>query len=130
MDFLLNFFSEVFTRLNSKSPKFFVIWQWFFAILTLVSLIPTGLEFLNITLVGYKLSLITKMTSAAGGLLWIMAKMPIKPQIVTMTTDGAVIQKTDETKLPITMKDQKREAVDEGKVSSMTLPEVTKEVHR
>lgn len=126
MDFLISFFTEVFNRLNSKSPKFFVVWQWFFAILTIITLIPQGLTLIGIELLGTQLNIISRVVAGATSLLWFMSKMPVKPTVLTLTTDGAVLQKTSEQKLPITAKDQKKEAVNNGLVGSAPLNEVLK----
>lgn len=124
MDFLMNFFSELVTRLQSKSPKFFVVWQYIFAILTMLTFIPQALAFLKIHLLGPQAELVSTTVSAATAALWFMAKMPVKPTIVTMTTDGTILQKTTDKKLPITEAAQKKEAVKEGAVGTVPLNEV------
>ena len=130
MDFLISFFTEVVNRLNSKSPKFFVVWQWFFAILTIITLIPQGLTVIGIHLLDTQMNTISHVVSGATSLLWLMSKMPVKPTVLTMTTDGAVLQKTSEQRLPITAKDQKKEAIDNGLVGTSPLNEVLKSANQ
>jgi hypothetical protein len=108
------FFVELFNRLKSKSPKFFLVLQVIFASLTFAGYVPVMLErYANISVSQNLINLCEDIAKYTTGFL-IAVLLPSKPTPVAQTEEGKAIIVTDEKKLPFTAKDEKK-SVDETK---------------
>lgn len=121
--FLL-FLQEIVNRLKAKSPKFFVVWQWIFAIALAITGIPSFLDMIHIPVHTVFEPYINKAVAIASGLLWVMSKMPVANQTITVTSDQAVLQKTDSKALPFTKQEQIKQAETKGLVGNVPLNDV------
>lgn len=123
MNPLLSFLQEIFTRLKAKSPKFFVVWQWIFGVITAITGIPGFLAMFHVNIPHLFATYIDQAVSIATSALWLMSKMPVAPPVVAVTTDGHVINRTDNAKLPFTSEVEKKQAYTNGQLSSSSLTE-------
>lgn len=130
MNPLLSFLQEIFTRLKAKSPKFFVVWQWIFGVVTAVTGIPGFLAMFHVILPSLFSVYVDQAVSIAGSVLFFMSKMPVAPPVVTLTTDNHVITRTDNNKLPFTAQTEKKQALDNGQLSSSSLIQVISNVSK
>lgn len=94
--------TEFIKRFGLKSPKFFQVWQTIGVVAIGVGFIPDTLEYLNITLNPHWANMLAIVLKAAGGALWLMAKLPVN-------NVSTVIAATDS--LPFTEK-KKAQGVD------------------
>lgn len=130
MNPLLSFLQEIFTRLKSKSPKFFVIWQWIFGAVTAITGLPGFLHMFNIQLPEVFGPVITQVVAYATGLLWFMSKMPVETTTIAVTSDGAVLKKTDEKKLPFTSRVEKKNAYSADLATGASMKDVIDTVNK
>jgi hypothetical protein len=81
------FLVEIFTRLGSKSPKFFVWLQWVFMILAFITGLPEVLSMVEIDAPAW-LTLLSSKTVAISSLLGlIVSKMPMQGQTISSGKD-------------------------------------------
>jgi hypothetical protein len=130
MNPLLSFLQEIFTRLKSKSPKFFVVWQWIFGTLTAIVGLPEFLQMFSIHLPQVFTPYLAHAITGASGLLFFMSKMPVETKTLAITSDGAVIKKTDENKLPFTSQAEKKKGYSNDLASSASLKDVIDTVNK
>lgn len=118
----ISFLQEIFKRLVSKSPKFFIVWQWIFGALTAVAGIPSLIVEAGWHLPAPFDSLLTKVVAVVSALVWFMSKLPVDTQPVVLTADGEVLKKAANAKaLPFTSQDDKKQVVEKGIISGDTL---------
>lgn len=119
---------EMVLRFSAKSPKFFVILQWLAgataAVAGLPSLINGFIQMFQLQLPPAFSVLENKTVAVAAAVSWIIAKLPVKSPAITVTTDGALIKKTDANTIPFTAGSEKKAALKEGLAGSATLKEV------
>ncbi len=130
MNPLLSFLQEIFTRLKSKSPKFFVIWQWIFGALTAITGIPSFLQMYNIHVPEVFGPYMTRLVAFASAVVWFMSKMPVQSSTVAVTSDGAVLNKTDAKKLPFTSQAEKKKAYGDDLASNASMKDVINTVNK
>lgn len=123
MNPLLSFLQEIFTRLKAKSPKFFIVWQWIFGIATAVTGIPGFLAMFHVIVPSLFSTYVDQSVGIASSVLFFMSKMPVAPPVVAVTSDSHVITRTDNNKLPFTAEVEKKEAYNNGQLSSSSLTE-------
>lgn len=130
MNPLLSFLQEIFTRLKAKSPKFFVVWQWIFGVVTAITGIPGFLAMFHVNIPHLFATYVDQMVSIATSALWFMSKMPVAPPVVAVTSDSHVITRTDNAKLPFTSEVEKKAAYANGQLSSSSLTQVVNDVSK
>jgi hypothetical protein len=111
---LLNWLKENLSRLFTKSPKFFRIWNLIGALLTIICGIPLLLKQCGIELDEPLNSLSNKLVTGAGIAMFWMTKLTSQSAPVSITQQGEVIKKVNEEKLPFTAESEKKEAVAAG----------------
>jgi len=125
---LLAFLQEIISRLSSKSPKFFIIWQWVLGSLTAITGLPMIIDWVlkvfDTALPVWAVTLENHVVTLISGLMWFMSKMPIESKIVTVTSDGAILKKTDDSKLPFTVQQDIKQAENKGLVGNASLDDV------
>jgi len=121
---LLLFLQEIFKRLNSKSPRFFKIWQWIAAATSAVTGLPGFLAMFSIRLPVPLDALANKTVAIAAAASWFIARMPVQSPAITVTQDGALLKKSDERAIPFTAQSEKKDALQQGLAGSATLKEV------
>jgi len=102
----IDFVSEIFQRLTSKTPKFFVIWQWISATVAAVTGLPGFLQDIGVTLPKALAIGENKIVAIASLVALVMAKLPVQQTVVNKDATGAPLTKTDPAKTPFTAKDQ------------------------
>lgn len=112
----LNFFVELWQRLRTKSPTFFRVLQLFSALLTFAGYIPSILQrWFNVEVPGHIITMCEDISKYAAGFL-IAASLPVSAQPIAITSEGQMLKKTDETKLPFTAEKEARQELKEGGV--------------
>lgn len=123
----LNFFVELWQRLRTKSPTFFRVLQLFSALLTFAGYIPSILQrWFNVEVPGHIITMCEDISKYSAGFL-VAASLPVSSTTVAVTTQGEILKKTDETKLPFTAIKEVKEEIKEGGVLSpdtATQPEI------
>lgn len=120
---LFQFLQELFLRFSAKSPTFFKIWQLISSILVAVTGLPDFLQMFGITLPAPWNALESKAVAfAAAGVLF-MSLLTTQSKVTSKTEDGALLKKTDETKLPFTAS-QEAVAVTKKEATGVTIPTV------
>jgi len=102
----LAFLSELVSRLQGKTPKFFVVWQWISAIVAGLTGVPEFLRELNIVLPAPFSFFENKIVAIASVVAFMMAKLPVQNPVVNRDATGAPLTKTDPQKTPFTANDQ------------------------
>lgn len=109
---VLAFLVEIVTRLKSKSPKFFQVFQWIFGAATLITGLPEFFTWIGWTLPDFWIGLENKAVAIAGAILTLFAGLPVdKDAVVTKAqvklidgdTNKTVDQQVKDT-LPFTEK--------------------------
>src|ERR1700749_3516368 len=121
---LIAFLQEILTRLISKSPKFFRVWQYITGAVTAVTGLPGALSLLHITLPHPFDTFANNTVAICGALAYFFAKLPVENTALKLTADGAVIKKTDADKMPFTAQSESKAAVRDGLQSPDTLHDV------
>lgn len=123
----LNFFVELWQRLRTKSPTFFRVLQLFSALLSVAGYVPSMLQrWFNVEVPGHIITMCEDISKYAVGFL-AAASLPVSSTTVAVTTQGEILKKTDETKLPFTAIKEVKEEIKEGGVlapDTVTQPEV------
>jgi len=110
----LNFFVELWQRLKTKSPTFFRVLQLVAALLTIAGYIPSVLQrWFNVEVPGHIITMCEDISKYAAGFL-VAAALPVNSEQVAITTEGEILKKTDDKKLPFTAQKEIKEAVKEG----------------
>lgn len=107
---LILFLSEIFTRLKTKSPKFFQIWQLISGIVVAVSGLPGFLQMLSITLPPQFLVLENKTVAVAASVAFLMSALTTQGTSVVVDGSGTVLKKTNEKNLPFTAQVEQKSA--------------------
>lgn len=122
---LLNFLIELFQRLRTKKPKFFVYLQWITGALGAITGLPSFLAQFNITLPPAATAMENKYVAWATIGFLIASQLTSASKTQTVTADGAVLKQTDQKKLPFTAKAEVKKAqVDEVPNASVTLADI------
>jgi len=104
----LAFLQETITRLSTKSPKFFRIWNWINIAAAVIGAIPTALDVVDYHPIGKLGVAIGKFVALAG--LWGFVNSKMSVQRSTVTATGAIVDPVDKdgeiktTSLPFTEK--------------------------
>lgn len=110
----ISFLQELFTRLATKSPKFFKIFQIISGALVMVTGLPGFFEQIGVNLPDYLMMFQNKLVAyAAVGSLF-ASLLTTQSKIVGKTDNGEPIKQTDEKKLPFTAQIEAREAEKKG----------------
>jgi len=112
---LLAYLQELFLRLSTKSPKFFKIIQLVSAIATLVTGLPGLFSELGIKLPDWATVLQSKTIAFATLTALFISKLPTQSTLMTTTTTGEVLKRTDETKLPFTAANEQQQILNAKK---------------
>jgi hypothetical protein len=122
---LILFLQEIFSRLKTKSPTFFKVWQTIAGIVTAVTGLPGFLAMFNIVLPPALTILENKIVGAAAAGVLFMSLMPTQAPAAAISTDGCLLKTTDDKKLPFTAKaEAKAENKKETAVGGTSLPVV------
>lgn len=115
------FFVELYNRLRTTSPKFFFVLQLFTSSLTLAGYIPSMLQvWFNVEVPGHVIALCEDVSKYASGFLAASLLPVASPRVAK--TDGTILKKTDQAKLPFTDKSEKKaEAKEEIKLPEATI---------
>lgn len=111
---LVLFLVEIINRIGTKTPKVFVILQWFSSICLAVTGLPSLLTYLNINLIPHALNFENHAVALASGVMLFMAFLPTQPNAVAMSSNGAILYETDSSKLPFTAASQQKIALKEN----------------
>lgn len=122
----VSFITEIFTRLKSKSPKFFQIWQWIFGAIIAITGIPEFLKMINVSVSEPFSGPINRIVAICSAIVFIFAKLPVKSDPVTVTSDNKLLTKVPEDKLPFTEGQEKKKAIENGMTGSNSVYEVMK----
>lgn len=104
----LSWLQEMFLRFSTKSPKFFVIWQWISGVITAISGLPAFLTQLGVVLPPSLMIFENKVVGAAAAAVLFMSLMPAQGTITKTDTNGAPLKTTDPEKLPFTNASEKK----------------------
>jgi hypothetical protein len=124
---LLNFLIELFSRLRTKKPKFFIVLQWLTAFMGAVTGLPALLIQWGVTLPPALTILENKFVAACSVGFFIASQLTSASPAATVTSDGAVLKQTNAAQLPFTAQVEVKKAQDDQVPnSSTTLAEVKK----
>lgn len=120
---LVNFLTEAWNRLRTKSPKFFFILQLLGASLTLAGYIPSMLQqWFNVIVPGHIITMCEDISKYAAGFFG-ASMLSAKAKIVGKTDEGNAIVVTNEKNLPFSAKVEQKE-IDKTKPPIEVIPEV------
>lgn len=98
----LNFFIELWNRLRSKSPKFFMVLQVFSASLTFLGFVPYALEnWFNVEMASNFVKMCKDISSHAI-VFFAAVSLPGQSTPVAKTENGTILKTTDEKTMPFT----------------------------
>jgi hypothetical protein len=98
----LNFFIELWNRIRSKSPKFFMILQGVSLSLTFLGKVPTALEsWFNVEVADSFVRMCNDISSHAI-VFFAAASLPNSNPAVAKTENGTILKTTDEERMPFT----------------------------
>lgn len=107
---LFAFVSELFLRLGTKSPKFFIVIQWISAILVALTGLPQFLEMLGVKLGAPWNALENKIVAVASATAFVISMLPTQNNAVSKDSTGLPLKKTDAKMLPFTAMDEIKNA--------------------
>lgn len=122
----LNFFKELFNRLQTKSPKFFFVLQIFGGSLTFAGYIPSMLQqWFNVEVPGHIITMCEDIGKYAAG-FFASSMLAVKTPVVAQTVDGDEVKVTDEKRMPFTSVSEKKE-VETAEPPPPVIPQVPQE---
>lgn len=124
---LLAFIVELFSRLRTKKPRFFIWLQWITGAASAVTGLPTLLTSWGVQLSPALSVLENKFVAACTLGALIASQLTSSSPVETVTADGAVLKQTDASKLPFTAETEVKKAQDaQIPNSSVTLAQIKK----
>lgn len=101
---LILFLRETLQRLLTKQPKYFKVISTVSAVLVAVTGIPEALQYFGIDLPTIWDEHINRIVGVASTAAFIISSLTAQNPTVGVGTDGSIIKKVDEKKLPFTAK--------------------------
>jgi hypothetical protein len=124
---ILNFLVELFSRLRTKKPKFFVYLQYLTAAMGAVTGLPGLLVQWGVSLPPAMTILENKFVAACSVGFFIASQLTTANPTATVTADGTVLKQTDPSKMPFTAQTEVKSAQDNRVPnSSATLAQIKK----
>lgn len=121
----VNFIIEFFQRLKTKSPAFFRVLMAIAAFLTFAGMFPSLLQrWFEVEVPGHIIAMCEDIAKYAAGFL-VATALPVNSVDVGVNSEGEILKKTDEKKLPFTAVKELKQAEKEGGVLD---PQTPKEV--
>lgn len=121
----LNFFIELWNRLKSKSPKFFMVLQIFSASLTFLGFVPYALEnWFNVEM-AHNFVRMCKDISSHAITFFVAVSLPTSNPPVAKTESGAILKTTDEARMPFTAANELKQETVKEETKKESLPTIS-----
>lgn len=118
------FLKETFTRLITKSPLFFRIWNLILGILIFITGLPTFLVYFDISIPSEWKLLMDKHVARAAIAVLLMSMLSAQSKTVAVTKEGEAVKQTNPDLLPFTAQIENKKAADKPVIDHQVIAKV------